>query len=104
VSPAHPSHRTSLITCGTNAFLHAGWNHGGSRPHSTLPGSVGGPKHLATAIDESRHDGERRDARVRRAFYRLDDQDSVGVLREVMAATSRWSEVAAQRNIPEVEI
>jgi hypothetical protein len=29
---------------------------------------------------------------------------SVGVLREVLVATSRWREAAAERNIPKVEI
>ena len=37
-------------------------------------------------------------------LFRLDEQDSLDVLREVLVATSRWREMAAERNIPKVEI
>jgi hypothetical protein len=63
-----------------------------------------GRKHLATANDEAHTAASVETLMSVAPLFRLDEHDSVEVLREVLAATGHWREVVAQRNIPKVEI
>jgi serine/threonine-protein kinase HipA len=88
-----------------HAFLHAGGNAWSLSPAFDLnPDPSAGRKHLATAIDEADTTASVETLMSVAPFFRLDEQDRVEVLREVLVATGRWSEVAAKRNIPKVEI
>ncbi len=88
-----------------HAFLHAGGNAWRLSPAFDLnPDPSVGRKHLATAIDESDTTASVETLMSVAPFFRLDEQDSVEVLRQVLVATSRWSEVAARCNIPKAEI
>jgi hypothetical protein len=61
-------------------------------------------ENLATAIDGTDPTASIETLMSVAPLFRLDEQDSVGVLREVLVATSGWRESAAERNIPKVEI
>jgi serine/threonine-protein kinase HipA len=88
-----------------HAFLHAGGNAWSLSPAFDLnPDPSVGRKHLATAIDEADTTASVETLMSVAPFFRLDEQYRVDVLREVLVAASRWSEVASQRNIPKVEI
>jgi serine/threonine-protein kinase HipA len=88
-----------------HAFLHAGGHTWRLSPAFDLnPSPLTGRKHLATAIDETDTTASVMTLMSVAPFFRLDEQDSLEVLREVLAATSRWREAAAERNIPKVEI
>jgi len=88
-----------------HAFLHAGGTAWKLSPAFDLnPDPSSGRKHLATAIDEADTTASVETLMSVAPLFRLDEQDSVDVLREVLAATGRWSEVAAQRSIPKIEI
>ncbi|MEX0984726.1 MAG: type II toxin-antitoxin system HipA family toxin [Actinomycetota bacterium] len=88
-----------------HAFLHAGGSAWRLSPAFDLnPDPSAGRKHLATAIDEADTTASVETLMSVAPLFRLNEQDSVDVLREVLVATSRWSELAAERNIPKVEI
>jgi serine/threonine-protein kinase HipA len=88
-----------------HAFLHAGGNAWSLSPAFDLnPNPSTGPKHLTTAIDEADTTASIETLMSVAPYFRLNEQDGADVLREVLGATSRWSEVAAGRNIPKAEI
>jgi serine/threonine-protein kinase HipA len=88
-----------------HAFLHAGGNAWSLSPAFDLnPNPSPGPKHLTTAIDEADTTASIETLMSVAPYFRLNEQDGADVLREVLGATSRWSEVAAGRNIPKAEI
>lgn len=88
-----------------HAFLHAGGNAWSLSPAFDLnPDPSTGRKHLATAIDEADTTASVETLMSVAPFFRLDEEDGIDVLREVLAATSRWSHVAAKRDISKVEI
>jgi serine/threonine-protein kinase HipA len=88
-----------------HAFLHAGGNAWGLSPAFDLnPNPSTGRKYLATAIDEADTTASVETLMAVAPLFRLSEQGGVDVLREVLAATSRWTDVAAGRNIPKGEI
>jgi len=88
-----------------HGFLHAGGNAWSLSPAFDLnPDPSPGRKHLTTAIDGTDTKASIETLMSVAPLFRLDEQDSIGVLREVLVATSRWREAAAERNIPKVEI
>jgi serine/threonine-protein kinase HipA len=88
-----------------HAFLHAGGNAWSLSPASDLnPDRSEGRKHLATAIDEADTTASIETLMSVAPYFRLDEEDGVDVLREVLVATSRWRQVAAKHGISKVEI
>lgn len=88
-----------------HAFLHTGGNAWRLSPAFDLnPNPAPGRKHLATAINETDTTASVETLMSVAPLFRLDEPDSIEVLREVLVATSRWREAAAEHNISNVEI
>ncbi len=88
-----------------HGFLHLGASAWTLSPAFDLnPNPAPGPKHLSTTID-----GYERAASIQALmsvapFFRLDEEDAVHVLGEVLNATLRWRDAAAAREISRAEI
>lgn len=88
-----------------HAFLHVDGSAWSLSPAFDLnPNPSPGPKHLTTAIDETDTTASVERLMSVAPLFRLDEPERVDVLREVIVATGRWREAAAERNIPEGEI
>jgi serine/threonine-protein kinase HipA len=81
---------TASSSIATAPFLHAGGNAWNLSPAFDLnPNPSEGRKHLATAIDEADTTASVEALMSVAPFFRLDEEDVVDVLREVLGATSR---------------
>ena len=87
-----------------HGFLHGSGSTWTLSPAFDLnPNPSPGQKHLATAIDEADTKASIRTLMSVAPYFRLDEEGSLEVLRQVLDATSRWKEVATQRNIAKPE-
>ncbi len=88
-----------------HGFLHA---HAGtwrlSPAFDLNPNPEPGPKRLSTAIDGYTTDASIDVLMSVGELFRLTEEDAESALREVLAATLRWREVAAAHGIPNAEI
>ncbi len=88
-----------------HGFLHVDASAWALSPAFDLnPDPAPGPKHLSTTID-----GYGRAASIQTLmsvapFFRLDEEDALDVLGEVLVATLRWRDAAAAGDIPPTEI
>ena len=88
-----------------HGFLHVGASAWTLSPAFDLnPDPAPGPKHLSMTID-----GYERTASIQTLvsvapFFRLDEEDAVEVLGEVLDATLSWRDAATAREISQVEI
>ena len=88
-----------------HGFLHVSGSTWALSPAFDLnPNPSPGPKHLATAIDGADTTASIRTLMSVAPYFRLDEEESVDVLRQVLDATSRWQEVATQHHIAKAEI
>ncbi|MEX2203178.1 MAG: type II toxin-antitoxin system HipA family toxin [Actinomycetota bacterium] len=88
-----------------HGFLNAGGNLWMLSPAFDLnPNPSPGTKHLATAIDESDTTASIETLMSVAALFRLDEEEGIDVLRQILAATSRWRAVAIEHNIAKAEI
>jgi len=88
-----------------HGFLHMSGSAWTLSPAFDLnPDPSPGRKHLATAVDEADTTASIQTLMSVAPFFRLEEGESVHVLREVLDATSRWREVATQHNIAKLDI
>ena len=88
-----------------HGFLHA---HAGAWTLSPAfdlnPDPAPGPKQLSTSIDGYETAASIATLMSVAELFRLTHEDAVATLGEVLAATSRWAEIAAAHELPETEI
>ena len=88
-----------------HGFLHVSGSSWTLSPAFDLnPNPSPGQEHLATAIDEADTTASIQTLMSVAPFFRLEEGESVDVLREVLDATSRWRETAIQHSIAKLEI
>ena len=88
-----------------HGFLHVSGSTWTLSPAFDLnPNPSPSQKHLATAIDEADTTASIQTLISVAPFFRLEQEEGVDVLREVLDATSRWREVATHQSIAKLEI